>query len=388
MTTGHHKVKNPRILYMQYTNPAIYPPLEHSSRILADVGWHVLFLGIQAWRGDPLRFLGHPQISVRYLPAQAPGWRQKLHYIWYFCWVVTWVLRWRPQWVYASDIYSAPIAWLLSYLPGLRVIYHEHDSPSTNVVQPDTPVMHMVLWARRRLASRARFIVLPNEQRAETFRRTLAPVCPVFTVWNCPRLDEVAPDDNHKQSEAIIVLYQGSIVPERLPPSVVEALAFLPSHVHLHVIGYETIGSYGYIKQLEALAEQLGVRERVLFSGPLSRYKMLKHSRQAHIGLALMPLRSDDDNMFAMVGASNKVFDYLASGLALLVSDLPSWQESYVAEGYARACNPSDPQSIVSAIRWYLDHPNELREMGERGRQRILAEWNYNVQFAPVLEVF
>jgi hypothetical protein len=28
-----------RVLYLQYTNPAGYPPLEHSSGILADSGW-------------------------------------------------------------------------------------------------------------------------------------------------------------------------------------------------------------------------------------------------------------------------------------------------------------------------------------------------------------
>jgi glycosyltransferase involved in cell wall biosynthesis len=151
------------------------------------------------------------------------------------------------------------------------------------------------------------------------------------------------------------------------------------------VIGYETVGSYGYIEQLKTLARQLDVRDQVTFSGPLSRYKMLPYSRQAHIGLALIPLKSNDDNMIAMIGASNKVFDYLASGLALLVSDLPSWQECYVASGYARSCNPSDPQSIASALRWYLDHPNEMRAMGERGRQRILSEWNYESQFSPVL---
>ena len=34
-----------RILYIQFTDPAVYPPLEHSSRLLADRGWEVLILG-------------------------------------------------------------------------------------------------------------------------------------------------------------------------------------------------------------------------------------------------------------------------------------------------------------------------------------------------------
>ena len=101
-----------------------------------------------------------------------------------------------------------------------------------------------------------------------------------------------------------------------------------------------------------------------------------------------MPRQSLDDNEQAMTGASNKPFDYLASGLALLVSDLPDWRTMFVDNGYALAVDPTDPASIATAVSWLLEHPDELRAMGERGRQRILCEWNYEKQFAPVLQQF
>ena len=91
--------------------------------------------------------------------------------------------------------------------------------------------------------------------------------------------------------------------------------------------------------------------------------------------------------MVNMAGASNKPFDYLACGLALLVSDLPDWRKMFVEPGYGLACNPNDTDSIAAQLRWFLKHPAETREMGERGRQRILTEWNYERQFAAVVEV-
>ena len=87
-----------------------------------------------------------------------------------------------------------------------------------------------------------------------------------------------------------------------------------------------------------------------------------------------------------MTGASNKPFDYLACGVPLLVSDLPEWRETFVAPGYALACNTDDPHSIAEALRWFVEHPEETRQMGERGRERILNEWNYENQFQNVLE--
>jgi len=55
------------------------------------------------------------------------------------------------------------------------------------------------------------------------------------------------------------VLYHGSIVPARLPTTVLTALATLPECVRLRVVGYETIGHKGYVRQLQELAARLGI---------------------------------------------------------------------------------------------------------------------------------
>jgi glycosyltransferase involved in cell wall biosynthesis len=100
-----------------------------------------------------------------------------------------------------------------------------------------------------------------------------------------------------------------------------------------------------------------------------------------------MPTRSDDINLNTMTGASNKPFDYLACGLALVVSDLPDWRLMFVDPGYAVCCNPDEPSSIEHAVHALVDRPGKMRAMGELGRQRILCDWNYETQFAPILGV-
>ena len=115
------------------------------------------------------------------------------------------------------------------------------------------------------------------------------------------------------------------------------------------------------------------------------RADLLEQSSRCDVGLALMPLTSDDVNLRTMAGASNKPFDYLARGLALLVSDLAEWKALFVDPGYGLACNPEDPESIGQALRWFVEHPTEVRRMGERGRVKVEREWNYETQFAPVL---
>jgi glycosyltransferase involved in cell wall biosynthesis len=239
---------NKSIAYVQYANPAAYPPLEHSSRIFAREGWEVLFLGIPALGAESLSFPRHDRIKVRQISFCQAGWRQKLHYVQFCLWVLFSVLRWRSRWVYASDLMSCPVALILSFLPGFRVIYHEHDSPTLETrdrISKISKFMRLVLWARRRLARRAQLCVLPNERRAERFRAESGSVMcngyrSTVVVWNCPSLEEVSePRDAHDGSE-LWVLYHGSIVPSRLPLTVFEAVAILPEAVKLHVIGYET----------------------------------------------------------------------------------------------------------------------------------------------------
>jgi glycosyltransferase involved in cell wall biosynthesis len=97
-------------------------------------------------------------------------------------------------------------------------------------------------------------------------------------------------------------------------------------------------------------------------------------------------MSSGDINMQNMVGASNKAFDYMAAGLPLLVSQLDSWVASLIKPGFAIGCDPEDPASIASALRWLVDHPSERRAMGIKGRARIELDWNYEKAFAPVVD--
>jgi glycosyltransferase involved in cell wall biosynthesis len=357
---------------------------------------------------EDLYFPARERIEVRQMSFCPAGWKQKLHYIGFCAWVFFWTLRWRPKWIYASDVLSCPIALILRFLPNLKIIYHEHDSPNSNVrdqksevsgqrsVVSDRPTvsrfMEFVLWTRRRIAQRAELCVLPNEQRAERFavetgRSTVNGLPSALIVWNCPSRQEVSgPRVAHNTSD-IWLVYHGSIVPARLSVAVLEALTMVPEAIKLCIIGYETVGHLGYVRELRETANRLGIIERVCFRGAVPRHHLLSWCRKCDVGLAFIRKDNEDINHQMMVGASNKVFDYLASGLALIVSDLPEWRQLYVESGYGLSCDPEDPKSIALALSWLLEHPVEMRRMGERGRQKIAADWNYETQFSPVVEL-
>lgn len=378
--------KSRRILYIQYTNPGGYPPLLHSSEILAAQGWQVLFLGTGAFGVESLTISQHPNIRCRQKRFCAPGWKQKIHYLWFSVWCVYWACRWRPDWIYASDLWSCIPSMLIHRMLGVPVVYHEHDAPVPYHNGMGSLFLRFTYWARRQCAHLADLCVIPNENRAKLFQAETG-VARIKVAWNCPAVDEVTPPKDGAGS-VLKLLYHGSIVPERLPLAVIHALKNVSHPVVLKVVGYETTGSRGYVARIERTAAELGISGRLAIVGTLStRREMMEVCATCDVGLSLMPIRNEDANLANMTGASNKPFDYLACGLAVLVSRLPAWQELFVKNGYGLDCDPSDPASIAATIQFFCDHPEEVRAMGERGRQRILSEWNYQAQFRDILQL-
>jgi glycosyltransferase involved in cell wall biosynthesis len=435
-----------KVLHIQYANPGAYPPLQHNARILADKGCYVLVLGITSPGTESLHFSQHPRIEVRRLGWCPAGLGQKLHFLVFGLWSLGWTLWWRPKWLYVSDELASPVGLALSFLPDLRVVYHEHDSPVIQSRKPKAKSRHQsteansrfqfsksqlfILWCRKRLARRAAFCVLPNEKRIEIFKEQTGTTKAVLCVWNCPGREEAAKAKaesatGKKQSDAkshstqpaatfpashvekaikaggqksgdplpvtrqwsrLTLFYHGSIVPARVPLTVLQAVGRLPGNVRFQMAGYETINNRGYVSKLQAEAARLGIGGRFEYLGAFPREALLPLCQEADVGLSLMPTETDDINQQTMPGASNKPFDYLACGLPLLVSDLPDWRKMFVEPGYGLACNPDDPQSITQGLLWFIEHPEEARQMGERGRQKILQDWNYEAQFEMIME--
>ena len=367
------------VLYVQYTNPAGYPPLVQSAQLLADAGVTVRAIGIGLLRD--VSFPAHPRIHVELLAPQPPGWRQRLAFALFAWHVCVRVARFSPGWLYASDPLSAPAAWIASRLFGIPCVYHEHDAQEDTT---STATVRAVGWFRRRLARSAACVVAPSAARAAVLREATGRRN-IEVVWNTPARSEVAPART-SDGAATRLLFHGSIVPARVPETLLHALAALPDLVTLRVTGYDPSGG-NYRARLIALGRELGIEPRVEFNGPLSRVDLMRQCAGFDVGITLLPLQSSSVNERTMVGASNKPFDYLAAGVALLTPDLPDWRRWFVEPGYGLACDPSSVESVATAIRWFHEEPLARRLMGERGRQRVLAEWNYDRQFRPVFEL-
>src|SRR5262249_42114584 len=156
-------------------------------------------------------------------------------------------LRIRPEVVYASDPLGAAPGLLAARLADANLVYHEHDSSALDTLHP---------WlARLRVAAArsAQLVIFPNEERARIAEAKLE-LRPSRRriVWNVPRRAELPPLVTPPKPP-LIVYYHGSVTPDRLPESVIEAVRRFHGRVRLRVAGYEAPGAEGYITRLVTL---------------------------------------------------------------------------------------------------------------------------------------
>ena len=323
-------------------------------------------------------------MSQTLLSRPPDGWALKVHYVWFVCWCLFKLIRRRPNAVYCSDAFSYPVGYLASFFLKSKVVLHEHDPPDTS---------KGLFWRgigkiRRMFAKRAEVCVIPQSERAARFAEETG-AGKVLTVFNCPALYEIemiaaSVGSLEKDHGGLSLWYHGSLGPGQFPLNVLRAMARIDSEITLQFAGYETINNRGFVGEIISLAHELEISDRVQYLGAIpDRISLYRKSAKCDVGLCLFSNEFRDP----MVGASNKPFDYLASGLPILTNSTEEWVSFFGRKGVSRDCNPDEIKSIQAALTWLVENKAAIYEMRNEGEREIAENWNYEKQFEPVLEL-
>lgn len=164
--------------------------------------------------------------------------------------------------------------------------------------------------------------------------------------------DKQWPDCQHH------IIYAGSLFGWKGVDDLVEAIAWLPGH-RVTIVG-------GSAEQVERLrVRQPAEGGELSFTGQLPQHEVQKLLAGACV--AVLPNRRDPDSQFT---SPLKLFEYMASGCAVVATDLPSVRE-VLGEDDAAWATPGDPKSLAEAIRSLCQSPERASALGERGRRLV-----------------
>lgn len=120
-----------------------------------------------------------------------------------------------------------------------------------------------------------------------------------------------------------------------------------------------------------AIIEENCLKDKVFMPGEVSGYKMPAYLKNAQVLALARP-----DNVQAKYGFPTKLGEYLLTGNPVLLTDVGE-MNYYLQDGYSCIfAKPNDPVDFSSKLLWILDHPEEAAEIGRRGREVALANFN------------
>jgi glycosyltransferase involved in cell wall biosynthesis len=133
----------------------------------------------------------------------------------------------------------------------------------------------------------------------------------------------------------------------------------------------QVLGEGGALVSLVNLADQLGIADRVVFSGRyLPWQEMIDRVRQATVGI--VPILADG---YGDLLLPNKVLELASLGVPAVCSRLPSIEEHFPPDSLAYFA-PGDAAGLAAQVRHLLRDPEAGRQQALRAREAIAdLEW-------------
>ena len=266
---------------------------------------------------------------------------------------------------------------------GHRVVYDIHeDLPRTLSYKPYIPAWFVgtlekvVDFLERTVAKGFSALVAATPEIARRFQSHPR----VAVVQNYPRLEEFQTSPRAQGASAAYVVYVGlRITRARGAAEMVRAMGLLPeaSPIRLKLAG--NIEPPELLDELKALDGW----KRTDYLGLLDRKDISALIQGATAGLVVLHPEPNYLNAHPV-----KLFEYMCAGVPVIASDFPVCRQIVQPSGCGLLVDPKNPHEIASAITFLCNGSERAAQMGNRGRDAVLARYNWGAEGKTLLDLY
>ena len=192
---------------------------------------------------------------------------------------------------------------------------------------------------------------------------------------NFPILEELVNTSNwsKKNNE---VAYIGGIAKIRGIKEMVRAMEYV-QEVKLNLAGEFSE------KDIEGIVKSYNGWRNVNELGFLNRVEINSVLAQSKVGLVtLHPVINYLDALPV------KMFEYMSSGIPVIASDFPLWNEIVEGNECGLCVDPLNSKAIGKAIQYLIDNPVQAERMGRNGRKAVEDKYNWPVEEKKLLNLY
>lgn len=181
--------------------------------------------------------------------------------------------------------------------------------------------------------------------------------------------------DIERKSSGSFICYTGSLYSWKGVDTLIEAMKYLPDEKLIIVGGGKRMG------ELKHLAETEGITERVSFVGAIPRTEIPEYLSQSKV--SVLPNTPSVPSQFS---SPLKLFEYMASGIPIVASALPVFQEILTDERNAIFFEPGNPHSLAAAIKKLVDSPGLAARIGYTAKEDA-KNYTYDKRAEKIIEL-
>lgn len=179
-----------------------------------------------------------------------------------------------------------------------------------------------------------------------------------------------------------VITYAGNFTAQRDLHTLIKAVAeFNDTSPSVRLL---MIGDGPVFDDLVDLTEQLGISDRVEFTGWISFERMFDYLAASDVGTCLCLPESKDSS----TAKPNKLFQYMFMGLPVIVGNLRAMRQTITKAQSGIVVEPNDVDDLVSAIRRLYENNDLVHELGQNGKQAVLEEMHFQRDGKSILELY
>lgn len=316
--------------------------------------------------------------GVRIVPLSTPQ-RRGIRRLGAACRLLRLALRERADVYQIHDPDLVPVGLLLR-LCGKKVIYDAHEDYRRNLlIRGNVPrllrrPMADLWWAFERVAARCFSWVFVADTCIGVYSAT--PRSTLIT--NVPPRSFLNIEPRHREDQNLQLLFLGIITRQRGIREIIAALDLLrDDRVELHVVGST---------EDPELLRVLESHPKIVYHGWTPWEEVRNRLAEADVGLLIF---QPNVALLGVSGQGNtKLFEYMAAGIPVLISDFPKLREFLDPIGACLAVDPTNPKRIAEAIDYLHENHGQRRAMGERGRRAVRDRYHWEREEKKLLAVY
>ncbi|GAA4638592.1 hypothetical protein GCM10023196_096960 [Actinoallomurus vinaceus] len=269
---------------------------------------------------------------------------------------------------------------------GYRVVYEVNGLPSVELAHTRPSVTPATLAKiadlERVCLDRADAVVVPSRVIASALSRRGVPESKLHLVPNGADVRDTAARPDGAPDRYLI--YVGALQPWQGVDVLLRAFARLADLTDLRLVICSSVPERR-ARPLRRLAERLGVADRLVWRFTLPHPEVAAWLAGAAVSAA--PLTGCARNLDQGC-APLKILESMAAGVPVVASDLPAVRELMTDGEHGRLVAADRPAELARALRVLLEYPDAARAMGDRGRQRVLADLTWSAARARLADVY